>query len=275
MTPDRPPAAEPCCPVAPSASPRIRRPHPAAGRQRCWPRRARETDPFGQSSRQDLPSPPSSASSGLATGGSNTDSFPTSLGAHGFNWFGAARPMCGHGTARARVRLLDRRGSGGPDTLDGGDVRAGGPRAHPAPRVRRRAGAAVAAVDPRQAGAAADGRRERRGRRPSRRRIAPRRRHHDRQLDRPVDGVRRLADRHRELGGPAAAGGQRRRGGRPGVAAVLGDRHPAVGEGAGARPRRPSRYTRSRCNAARRCGAWASRSTSRRWSTSPTHRTTP
>ena len=55
MTPDRPPAAAACCPAAPSASPRIRRPRPAAGRQRCWPRRARGTDPSGQSSRQYSP----------------------------------------------------------------------------------------------------------------------------------------------------------------------------------------------------------------------------
>ena len=40
--------------------------------------------------------------------------------------------------------------------------------------------------------------------------------------------------RHRRVGGPAAAGGQRRRGGRPGLAAVDADRQPAVAAGAGA-----------------------------------------
>src|ERR1700754_693326 len=50
MTPGRPPAAEACCPAAPSTSHRIWRPRPAAGRRRCWRRRGRGTDPSGQSS---------------------------------------------------------------------------------------------------------------------------------------------------------------------------------------------------------------------------------
>ncbi len=52
------------------------------------------------------------------------------------------------------------------------------------------------------------------------------------------------------LGGPAAAGGQRRRGGRPGVAAVRADRQPALAPGAGRRPTPPTRCTPSRSSAA-------------------------
>ena len=51
--------------------------------------------------------------------------------------------------------------------------------------------------------------------------------------------------------GPAAAGGQRRRGGRPGVAAVLADRRQPVGPGAGADQDPRARCTRSRWTAAR------------------------
>ena len=92
----------------------------------------------------------------------------------------------------------------------------------------------------------------------------------DRQLDRPVDAHRRLARRHRRGRGPAAAGGERRRGGRPGVAVVGADRQPAVAAGAGRRPD-ARRGVRDRArSAARRCGIWASPSTSPPSSTSPT-----
>ena len=64
-------------------------------------------------------------------------------------------------------------------------------------RMRRWAGAAGGHVDPRQAGAAADGRGDRRRRRASRGRRPSRRRHLHRQLDRPVDAVRRVAPRYR------------------------------------------------------------------------------
>ncbi len=109
-------------------------------------------------------------------------------------------------------------------------------------------------VDPGQAGPAADGRRHRRRRRPRRRRHPPRRRHHDRQLDRPVDDGR-TAGRHRRIRGPAAAGGERRRGGRTGVAPVRPDRRASRRRGCWRRPRHPPRSTTSRCSAARPCGS--------------------
>src|ERR1700687_3559844 len=48
--PDRARSAAACCPAAPSASPRRRRPRPAADRPRCWPQRARQSGSCGQSS---------------------------------------------------------------------------------------------------------------------------------------------------------------------------------------------------------------------------------
>ena len=54
------------------------------------------------------------------------------------------------------------------------------------------------------------------------------------------------------VGRPAAAGGERRRGGRPGIAAGPADRQPAVASGAGGQTTRPKRCTRSRCSEARR-----------------------
>ena len=89
-------------------------------------------------------------------------------------------------------------------------------------------------VGPRQTRAAADGRGDQRGRR-ARGRIQPARRGHlHRQLDRPVDADRRVTDRDRRIGGPAASGRQCRRGGRPGRAVVIADRVGAVGPVAGA-----------------------------------------
>ena len=75
-------------------------------------------------------------------------------------------------------------------------------------------------VHPRQAGAASDGRRHRRRRRPRRGGRPTRRRHHDRQLDRPVDAAGRLSAPDRRFVRSAAAGGQRRRRGRPGATPV-------------------------------------------------------
>ena len=82
------------------------------------------------------------------------------------------------------------------------------------------------------------------------RRQPPRRRHLHRQLDGPVDALRRVTDRHRRIGGPAAARGQRRRGGRPGVAAGRADRQPAVAAGARGQPH-------ARRGVQHRAGAWA------------------
>ena len=65
-----------------------------------------------------------------------------------------------------------------------------------------------------------DGRRHRRRRRPRRRGRPTRRRHHDRQLDRPVDAAGRVPARDRRFVRSAAPGGQRRRRGRPGTTPV-------------------------------------------------------
>ena len=76
--------------------------------------------------------------------------------------------------------------------------------------------------------------------------------------------------------GPAAAGGQRRRGGRPGVAAVVAHRHPAPSARVLAQTKTPDEvYQIGARPRAQRCAAWASPSTSRPSSTSPTPPTTP
>ena len=106
-----------------------------------------------------------------------------------------------------------------------------------ATRMRRSGGDAGRDVHPRQAGSAADGRSAQRRRCQSSRDRPPCRRHLHRQLDRPVDVVERHGqDLEREHG--IAGGGQRRRRGRQGSAAVVADRAGAVGAGAGANAHR-------------------------------------
>ena len=77
------------------------------------------------------------------------------------------------------------------------------------------------------------------------------------------------------LSRPAGACCQCRRGGRPGRTVVIAYRVGTVGPRAGANTRRPSRSTSWLGTMAKRCATSASRSISRRSSTSPTRPTTP